>query len=250
MNRMLRVEGRKLIRRKDVYILTSILLFLSFFVNYQLSLENPALRIERTDGIATSIPLPELTQLLINVLSQTGIFTVMLAVIIWNIIGRELDQKIIYHYFVNSKNRLHVYGAKILFTVKIIIVLFGVFVGSFLLFSYLFHSDRVQITYSGEAWQELGKIFLLTIFMFIIYTLCAFLFSLFFGSMGTLMGTVGLWLVFTLLKFFEEADRFNPLVFNNIYSLESFPESLLLNFLYVALLAGAFVILALKRDLK
>lgn len=250
MIRMLWVEWRKLLRRKEVYILTLILVFLSFFVNYQLSLDNPALKIERTDGQIERISLPDLTHLMANVLDQTGIFTVMLAVIVWNIIGREHDQKIVRLYFVNRPSRLDVYGAKILLSLKVMSILFLLFISSLLLFASIIQPDQVEITFTGENWLELGKVSLLHMFMFFIYTLCAFLFSLCFGSMGTLMGTIGIWLLFTFLKFVEDADRLNPLIINDIFSLKSFSESILLNCLYVVVLGGILIFFVMKKDVQ
>ena len=68
--------------------------------------------------------------------------------------------------------------------------------------------------------------------------------------MGTLMGTIGIWLLFTFLKFVEDADRLNPLIINDIFSLKSFSESILLNCLYVVVLGGILIFFVMKKDVQ
>lgn len=247
MSEMLTIEWRKLIRRKEIYVLTFLILFASLFIVFQLSTDSPILTINTSDG--GNISLAKLTHGILNILYSTGILVAMLAIIIWNLIGKEMDQKIISHYFVNSKNRHSVFLPKMLLGIFVIGLLLLLFTGSFVLFSFLMKPDIVELSYTLIDVREFGKIFLLHILLCIIYTLFAFLFSLFFGSMGVLIGTIGVSLGFTLLKFISGTDSFNPLVINNIYSLDTISKSIFLDLIYILILGSIFFLVSNKKDI-
>lgn len=55
-------------------------------------------------------------------------------------------------------------------------------------------------------------------------------------------------IVFTLLRFIKGTDSFNPLIINNIHTLESMPKSILLDCIYILILGTIFFLAVHKKD--
>ena len=100
---MIYVELRKMFQRKEFYILNIIMIFIGIFVIYQIGAEGSLVQVKNNEGSESSIPLSELIIGIIGLFNMLGVTAIISCMSTWNLIGTEVDNKILNNYFLNAR---------------------------------------------------------------------------------------------------------------------------------------------------
>lgn len=185
----IKVEIRKCFLRFDFY--GALILYsgiVGFFI-YQICTESSIITIEKG---AENLLFNELLLGILLMTNGLGLTGILLAILCWRTLGKELDQKSIVMYILHARSKWKVFFAKFLTLLLafIIIIVVAIFV-SFLIYFFTAPANLEFIT-STDAIKQFCSVLLLIISSSAISILLACVLSMKFGTLGVLGSTIGL----------------------------------------------------------
>lgn len=183
------VEMRKCFLRFDFY--SAGLLFIgivSFFI-YQICTEGSVITI---NGATENLTFNELLIGLLQMTNGLGLTGILLAILSWRTLGKELDQKSIFLYILHAKSKWRIFIAKfITLLFAFIIILFAALIVSLLIF-FITEPAHIELFLSTAALKNMFSILFLIIASSAVSILLACLLAIRFGTLGVLASTIGL----------------------------------------------------------
>lgn len=229
------VEVRKMFRRKEVYYISlGLISFILGFI-YLISKDSPNIMILNNNmGQFTSTNFIEI----IFIIMQESILFLIVAIISWNVLGKERDDLSDFTYILLSRNLYQFMFAKI-FILNILIIYFGFLI---IMFSTIGISYfRPEIIINDLHIKHILLSFLAYYSLGLFYLLLGFLLSLYKGSIGVLLGTIFTPIIFVVLKNYTSYTKYLPNVLMN-YKID---DNLILNFSLMSVYIVLIVILLL-----
>ncbi len=244
MNKNLRVEARKSMKRWDFYIISVIFLIIPIIINYNLSIENSNINLTTT---ASSISYLDLYGILLGILQHSGLLIVLIIISSWSILGKEKDDGIFNSLFLFSKNKRNVYFSKVLILLlQYVMFTLIMFLSYHFSFS-IFEPKNIDFKFILSDFCLYTIAFLLFVIFFVAL---AFLGTILSGSIGMLCNTGGLFVVFMLLKNYDEIDKYIPTVLLEINldeSLQKIYQNFSIVLIYIVLIFGIAILKIIKN---
>ncbi|MCY7825149.1 hypothetical protein MOB34_15445 [Bacillus spizizenii] len=247
MLNIINVEFRKMFIRKEFYITLFLLFLISVFIIYQLSSGGGLVNIQQ-DG-NDKMPISEFIIGIVGLFNMLGITAIICCVLVWNIIGSEVDQKILPVYFLNSPSRLKVILSKILVSLLCIVIYNIIFTLTIVISCILFRPEQIATSFHKQDFINIFTASGSFISLSFILILIAFDAAILFGGMGVIFGTIGVFILSSFLNNYGVYENWLPT------NITDFNHSFTINnvtvfFVYVVLFLSICIPLVKNREVK
>lgn len=248
MLRELKVELRKLLFRWDFYFAGIILIGLTSFFMYQLSAEGTFIKIESEQLMEFS--LNNVIGSIFSMSHHLGLIGIILAILCWNTLGKEVDQRSLTTYLLHSHNKWKLVLSKISVMSVAISSLFSASILAMLGIYFIFQPKQIHFAGTLSDYQYLLQSLLLIILCAILFISLAAITALRFGSIGVLLITIGLSILSTIFRENQYIRDFLPLNLIDTMNEISFLESTTLLVMYITMVLFLLWILTKKREIS
>ncbi|MGP1910100.1 hypothetical protein ACTSEZ_18150 [Metabacillus sp. JX24] len=216
MKKLIIVELRKLMCRKEFYFSIVTLVSLGLFIVYQLHSNGSIIQLSQEGN--DTVMVGELLIGIIGLFNMTGITAVMVCILLWKMIGSEIDQKIISIYYLNSPSRLRVYFSKLIVSIMTILIYIMLFISFVVITSYLLLPESIPPLKNSIFWKEVliaGASFVALSSILILFAFCL---AYLFGGMGVIVGTIGISIISGILNSYGFFSEWLPLTVTDFYN--------------------------------
>ncbi|WP_338471135.1 hypothetical protein R4Z10_20555 [Niallia sp. XMNu-256] len=230
MARLISVEFRKLFRRKEFYVSLVTLALIGVFIVYQLATGGGLVNIQQEGN--NLIPISELIIGVVGIFNMLGITAIIACISVWNILGAELDQRILSTYFLNSPSRVKVIFSKLIVSFANMVMIIVTFALFMIISCMIFTPENITIV--GKTSEVLNILIACASFisLALIFILLSFNLALLFGNIGVIFGTIGLSLLSSLLNAYGVIDEWLPLTITDFNRNFQYQDLMIL-FIYI-----------------
>lgn len=247
MLRELKVEFRKLLFRWDFYIAGGILIGITSFFMFQLSAEGTFIKIESDQPIELS--LNNVVGSIFSMSQHLGLIGIILAILCWNSLGKEVDHRSLTTYFLHSHNKWKLMLSKISAMSFAVSILLSASILAMLSIYFIFQPEQIHFMGTLSDYQLLLQTLLLVILCAILIISLAAILALRFGSIGVLLVTIGLSILSTIFRENRYIRDFLPLNLTDTMNDISFLESTTLLVTYIVVVQLMLWIVTKRREI-